>query len=99
MTLVTCAGTARSGRGGARDLTKGQGAERWSLDRIGATMRRACTLILLLALSMAPATARQRGEAPAPTTPPIFEVHEQSIPELQAAQTEGRVTSRGLVGR
>lgn len=60
-------------------------------------MRRACTLILLLALSMAPATARQRGEAPAPTTPPIFEVHEQSISELQAAQTEGRATSRGLV--
>ena len=27
----------------------------------------------------------------------FFEVHEQSITDLQAAQTAGRVTSRGLV--
>ncbi len=40
----------------------------------------------------------QRGR-PRPAAPaaPLFEVHERSILELQAAQTEGRVTSRGLV--
>ncbi len=37
---------------------------------------------------------RPRAAAPAPV---LFEVHERSIAELQAAQTEGRVTSRGLV--
>lgn len=46
---------------------------------------------------MAPAAARQPSRAPAPAAPPLFEVHERSILELQAAQTEGRVTSRGLV--
>jgi len=39
---------------------------------------------------------RQRGR-PSLTPPPLFEVHERSILDLQAAQTEGRVTSQGLV--
>lgn len=40
----------------------------------------------------------QRGR-PRPAAPavPLFDVYERSILELQAAQTEGRVTSRGLV--
>ena len=45
-------------------------------------------------------SAGQRGaKPPAPAAPPapLFEVFEQSILELQAAQTDGRVTSRGLV--
>lgn len=61
-------------------------------------MRRALTFVLLMALSMAPVAAGQRGRAPAPpTAPTLFEVHERSILDLQAAQTDGRVTSRGLV--
>lgn len=61
-------------------------------------MRRSLVLVLLLALSTAPAVARQRGRAPAAApAAPLFEVHERSILDLQAAQTEGRVTSRGLV--
>ena len=35
--------------------------------------------------------------SPRPSPVALFEVLEQSIPDLQAAQTEGRVTSRGLV--
>src|SRR5262245_48453949 len=60
-------------------------------------MRRSVALVLLVAFSLAPAAARQRGRAPATAALPLFEVHERSILELQAAQTEGRVTSRGLV--
>ena len=43
--------------------------------------------------------ARQspRRVAPAAPAAPLFEVHERSILELQAAQTEGRVTARALV--
>ena len=60
-------------------------------------MRRAIALSLLVAFWLAPAAARQRGRTSAPAAPPLFEVHERSILELQAAQAEGRVTSRGLV--
>lgn len=60
-------------------------------------MRRAFAVVLLLAVSIAPVAGRQRPRAQAPAPPPLFEVHERSILELQAAQTEGRVTSRGLV--
>ncbi len=38
----------------------------------------------------------QRGR-PSPASAPLFEVHERSILDLQAAQAEGRVTARGLV--
>jgi amidase len=44
--------------------------------------------------------AQQRPPAARPQPAPVrefFEVHEQSITDLQAAQTAGRVTSRGLV--
>ncbi|MBP7778251.1 MAG: amidase [Acidobacteria bacterium] len=42
--------------------------------------------------------ARQRVRATTPAASvSLFEVHERSILELQTAQTEGRVTSRGLV--
>jgi hypothetical protein len=47
----------------------------------------------------APIQAQQRPTArpqPAPAIE-LFEVHEQSIVDLQAAMTAGRVTSRGLV--
>ena len=55
----------------------------------------------LLATLAVPLLAGQRGAkpptpAPAPTGP-LFEVFEQSILELQAAQTAGQVTARGLV--
>ena len=40
----------------------------------------------------------QRVRLPASgSVPPTFDVHERSILDLQAAQTDGRVTSRGLV--
>ena len=45
-------------------------------------------------------SAEQRTPAGRPQPAPVmefFEVHEQSILDLQAAQTAGRVTSRGLV--
>src|SRR5688572_2129749 len=54
----------------------------------------------LLMASSGPLRADQRTPAgraqPAPVME-FFEVHEQSIVDLQAAQTAGRVTSRGLV--
>ena len=56
--------------------------------------RRAACGVCLAAL-MAPALAAQRDQAPPAVA--LFEVFEQSILDLQAAQTEGRVTSRGLV--
>jgi amidase len=46
------------------------------------------------------ASTGQRAPAARPQPAPVielFEVHEQSITDLQAAQTAGRVTSRGLV--
>ena len=58
------------------------------------------TLPALLVILAAPLVAGQRGaKPPTPAAPaaPLFEVVEQSILELQAAQTAGQVTSRGLV--
>lgn len=61
--------------------------------------RRVVVLLSLVILSVGPLLGAQsrarRGAVPPPA--PLFEVHERSIPELQAAQTEGRVTSRQLV--
>jgi Asp-tRNA(Asn)/Glu-tRNA(Gln) amidotransferase A subunit family amidase len=58
-------------------------------------------LSALVVLAQVPAGAGQtRGRsAPAPPSPApsLFEVFEQSILDLQAAQTAGRVTSKGLV--
>ena len=55
--------------------------------------------LLVLPPSDAPMTAagqqRTRPQTPAPAE--FFEVHERTILELQTAQAEGRVTSRGLV--
>ena len=54
---------------------------------------------LVFGVGFAPLHADQRQNArpqPAPVME-FFEVHEQSIVDLQAAQTAGRVTSRGLV--
>ncbi len=58
---------------------------------------------LILAI-FAPVHAQQRPQAARPAARPqpapvmdFFDVHEQSIVDLQAAQTAGRVTSRGLV--
>lgn len=52
--------------------------------------------------SRAASSDEQRGRKPAAKPQPapelsFFEVYEQSIPELQAAMSGGRVTSRGLV--
>ena len=57
----------------------------------------ACLFVALVA--ELPATAQRRQQArpqPAPVVS-FFEVHEQSITDLQAAMTAGKVTSRGLV--
>ncbi len=58
-------------------------------------------LSALVVLAQVPAGAGQiRGRsAPPPPSPapPLFEVFEQSILDLQAAQTAGRVASKGLV--
>jgi amidase len=54
----------------------------------------------LLLTCFAPIDAEQRAPAARPQPAPVlefFDVHEQSITDLQAAQTAGRVTSRGLV--
>lgn len=64
-------------------------------------IRRLSGFAIALGLALlAPVHAEQRAPAPRPQPAPVielFEVHEQSIAELQAAQTAGRVTSRGLV--
>lgn len=62
-------------------------------------MRRdsALALCVLCALSLTTAAARQQARSQAPAASPLFEVHERSILDLQAAQADGRVTSRGLV--
>ncbi len=55
---------------------------------------------MLMASFGASPSAQQRTPAGRPQPAPVmefFEVHELSILELQAAQTAGRVTSRGLV--
>src|SRR5512134_840848 len=55
--------------------------------------------ILMASLGASP-SAQQRTPAGRPQPAPVmefFEVHEQSILDLQAAQTAGKVTSRGLV--
>ncbi|MEY4635189.1 MAG: hypothetical protein RJA55_987 [Acidobacteriota bacterium] len=55
--------------------------------------------VFMLAAHGATAVA-QRKPAPRPQPAPVlnfYEVHEQSIVDLQAAQTAGRVTARGLV--
>lgn len=58
-------------------------------------------VILTIALLSVPVSADQRRAAPPKPQPaPVmefFEVHEQSIVDLQAAMTAGRVTARGLV--
>ena len=57
-------------------------------------------LTALLVASLSPLVAQQRTTAARPQPAPViefFEVHEQSILELQAAMAAGRVTSRGLV--
>jgi hypothetical protein len=43
------------------------------------------------------AASQNRARTPAAASPDPFDLFEQSILTLQAAQTEGRVTSRGLV--
>src|SRR5688500_2556952 len=56
-------------------------------------------LAILFGVGFAPLHADQRQNArpqPAPVME-FFEVHEQSIVDLQAAQTAGRVTAKGLV--
>jgi amidase len=61
-------------------------------------MRRVVASAVVLALAFtAPLAAQRRGRTPIPPAPPLFEVHERSILDLQTAQAEGRVTSRGLV--
>jgi amidase len=59
------------------------------------------SVVLLLSLgSIVTLRADQRAPAPRPQPAPVmefFEVHEQSILELQSAMASGRVTSRGLV--
>ena len=58
-------------------------------------MKRAI-LCTLLAAGAAGCSGPRDGAAPAP---PPFDVLERSIPELQAAMTDGRVTSRELVAQ
>jgi amidase len=50
-----------------------------------------------LATATLEAQAQNKGAAPPSSTAPAFEVFEQTILDLQTAQAEGRVTSRGLV--
>ena len=67
-------------------------------------MRRALFALLLFALIPLPGTGtrmlavgQKRPPTQAATSPDLFEVHEQSIPGLEAALADGRVTSRQLV--
>jgi len=62
--------------------------------------RRVAGSVIVIVLTLFSPIHAQRAPAPRPQPAPVmefFEVHEQSITELQAAQTAGRVTSRGLV--
>ena len=66
-----------------------------------ARLVRSLTLVVLIVLTrtdgrMAAAVA-QRNRTRTPPPPGLFEVHERSILDLETAQAEGRVTSRGLV--
>jgi amidase len=56
-------------------------------------------LAIVFGVGFTPIHGQQRPPARPQPTPVLefFEVHEQSIVDLQAAQTAGRVTSRGLV--
>ncbi len=54
-------------------------------------------VVLLRSDSGMTAAGQQRTRPQTPVPIEFFEVHERSILELQAAQVEGRVTSRGLV--
>ena len=53
-------------------------------------------LILACTLAAAGALQAQKSRVPAPSRP-VFDVVEATIPQMQAALTEGRVTSRELV--
>lgn len=63
-------------------------------------MRHAAPLVVAL-IVVAPHAfhaSAQSPRRPSPSTaPPLFEVHERDILDLQAAQTDGRVTSKALV--
>jgi amidase len=62
-------------------------------------MRARFAVVALLVISTSPLHG-QRNAPPRPQPAPVmefFEVHEQSILDLQAAMQSGRVTSRGLV--
>lgn len=60
--------------------------------------RPAAVLVLSLALSASAGWSVAVGQARTQATPPqVFEVFERSIPELQQAMADGRITSRGLV--
>lgn len=64
--------------------------------------RRSFTLLFVsvaLAQSLVQGESQFRNRTPPPAAPapPLFDVFEQSILDLQAAMTAGRVTSRGLV--
>lgn len=64
------------------------------------TRRMAAAFLVAFPFLMPPMHAEQRVPARRPQPAPVmafFEVHEQSIEDLQAAQTAGRVTARGLV--
>lgn len=67
-------------------------------------LRRCLFLLVLLAIVAVPGTripmfaaVQQRTRSTAAPSPDLFDVFEQPILALQAAQAEGRVTSRGLV--
>ena len=55
-----------------------------------------CVLLLVVTVQADQRQGSARSQ-PAPAPVELFEVHEQSILDLQAAQEAGRVTSRGLV--
>ncbi len=79
-------------------------ARRTRPDRMRSMTRHSCFALTLVALIVLPrsdaamtAAGQQRTRPQTPAPAEFFEVHERSILELQAAQAEGRVTSRGLV--
>ncbi len=58
---------------------------------------RLLALALVVSLILQTPLIAQRRAPASPPTPDVFDVFEQSILDLQTAQTAGRVTSRGLV--
>lgn len=60
---------------------------------------RVMLIVLFAAIAVAAPHAQRAAQRPQPVPAPVelFEVHEQSILDLQAAMQAGRVTSRGLV--